>query len=66
MIFPLKIQLPLLRHLLLIDSVYSMLLDVDIWIVIILPKCDEVRIGAYLCPFVLIEVLPAGLLVSHL
>jgi len=65
MVFPLKIELPLVHKLLLVDSVYSVLLDMYISIMIILPEGDEVGVGGDLRPFLVVEVLPARRLVAH-
>lgn len=65
MVFPLKIKLPLVYKLLLVNSVYSVLLDMDIAIMVILPKCDKIGVGTELSPLLMVEILSALLLVTH-
>ena len=65
MIFPLKIKLPLMTKLFLIDCIDYIFFNVDIAIMIILPECDLIRIGTDQSPFLRIEVLLILLLVSH-
>lgn len=55
-----------MSKLLLINSVYPVLFDMDIAIMVILPECDKIGVGTELSPLVMVEILPALLLVSHL
>jgi len=66
MIFPFKIELSLMPEFFLIDSIDFMFLDMDMAIMIVLPKCDLIGIGFDHSPFFGIKVLGILLLVSHL
>lgn len=65
MILSFEIELPLSCKFFLIDCIVSILLDVYIAIMIVLPERDLIRVGADHRPLFGIEVLRILLLVSH-